>query len=85
MVEASMPKNIAFIKYTKSLLSNQFNVIQKEYIDYIIELNNGVINEYGIIQLINRIELLFDDELIDIYNQNMFKIYIDLFQNINKY
>jgi hypothetical protein len=74
-----------FIKFTKSLLSNQNNVIQKQYIDYIVELNNGVINEYGIIQLINRIDLLFDDELIDKYNQNMYKIYIDLFQNINKY
>ena len=74
-----------FIKYTKSLLSNQFNVIQKEYIDYIVKLNNGIINEYGIIQLINKIDLLFDDELIDTYNQNMYKIYIDLFQNINKY
>lgn len=58
--------------------------IQQILIDYIIKLNGGLTNEYGIIKLIDKIELLFDDELISQYFKYNYKIFIDNFQNLNK-
>jgi len=77
--------NSKFIYYIKSI-DNVFNdvKIQQKLVDYIIKLNYGIINEYGIIQLINRIELLFDDEIISQYFNYNYKVFIDNFQNINK-
>ena len=71
--------------YIKSI-DNVFNdlKIQQMLIDYIMELNDGLINEYGIIKLINKIELLFDDEIISQYFNYNYKIFIDNFQNLNK-
>ena len=73
------------IYYIKSI-DNTFNnlQIQQMLIDYIIDLNGGLTNEYGIIKLIDRIELLFDDEIISQYFNYNYKIFIDNFQNLNK-
>jgi len=59
--------------------------INNEYIKYISLLNNGIINKFGVIKMIDTIKLLFDDELIDNYNNNMYKIFINLFVNLNKF
>jgi hypothetical protein len=77
--DSNLIKNIKSIDNVFSDLK-----IQKNLIDYIIKMNDGLINEYGIIKLINKIELLFDDEIISQYNQYNYKIFIDNFQNINK-
>jgi hypothetical protein len=58
---------------------------QQEYIDYIMQINGGIINEYGIIELIDNIQLFFDDELIDKYDASMYKYYVDVLQNLNQY
>jgi len=73
------------IYYIKSIY-NVFNdnQLQQKLIDYIIKLNNSLINEYGIIKLIDRMELLFDDEIIAQYYNYNYKIFIDNFQNLNK-
>lgn len=71
--------------YIKSI-DNVFNdfKIQQMLINYIVELNGGLTNEYGIIKLIDKIELLFDDEIISQYFNFNYKIFIDNFQNLNK-
>lgn len=73
------------IYYIKSI-DNVFNDlrIQEKLVNYILELNDGLINNYGIIQIINKIILLFDDEIISQYFNFNYKIFIDNFQNINK-
>jgi hypothetical protein len=73
-------------KALKSILeiNNIINVFD-DYIKYISLLNNGIINKFGVIKIIDSIKLLFDDELIDNYNNNMYKIFINLFVNLNKY
>lgn len=73
------------IYYIKSI-DNIFNdyMLQEKLVNYIVELNGGLINNYGIIQIINKIILLFDDEIISQYFNFNYKIFIDNFQNINK-
>ena len=73
------------VYYIKSI-DNIFNdvKVQEKIINYIIKLNEGIVNEYGIIKIINRIELLFDDEIIAQYFNFNYKVFIDNFQNINK-
>lgn len=75
-------KNIYYIKS----INNEFNdyQIQKMLIEYIISLNDGLTNEYGIIKIIDKMELLFDDEIISQYFNYNYKIFIDNFQNLNK-
>ena len=58
---------------------------QQEYIDYITEITGGLINEYGIVELIENIQLFFDDELIDKFDGSMYKYYINVLQNLNQY
>ena len=73
------------INYIKSI-NNVFTdiKIQENLINYIIDINGGIVNEYGIIKLINKMQLLFDDELISEYNNFNYKVFIENFQNINK-
>ena len=74
------------IRLIKSMLNFiEIVNIQKEITKYITSLNNGIINQVGIIKLINNVQLLFDDEIIDDYNNQMYKIFINLFVNYNKY
>jgi hypothetical protein len=77
--------NSKAIKNIKSI-DNTYNnfLVQQDLINYIIEINKGIINEYGIIKLINKITLLFDDETISNYDNFNYKVFIDNFQNINK-
>ncbi len=78
--------NESIITYYIKSIDNIFAdiKIQEKLINYIIKLNNGLINNYGIIQIINRMELLFNDEIISQYFNFNYKIFIDNFQNINK-
>lgn len=77
--------NSKLIYYIKSIDNNFTDIkIQSNLINYIIGLNKGLINKYGIIQLIDRFELLFDDEIISQYNNQNYKIFVDNFQNLNK-
>jgi len=78
--------NSITIKNVKSI-NNVYcvNKIQDNIINYIIEINGKkIINEYGIIKIIDKIQLLFNDELISEYNNFNYKIFIDNFQNLNK-
>ena len=78
--------NVSLLIQNLKSINNIFNdiKIQENLVDYIINLNRGLINEYGIIKLINKMQLLFDDELISEYYDYNYKIFIDNFQNINK-
>lgn len=73
-------------KALKSILeiNNIINVFD-DYLKYISSLNSGIINKFGVIKIIDSIKLLFDDELIDDYKNAMYKIFINLFVNLNKY
>lgn len=82
---ASDFNNSNLILYIKSIDDNFSHIkVQENLINYIIGINNGLINEYGIIKLINKLELLYDDEIIAQYFNYNYKIFIDNFQNINK-
>lgn len=77
--------NTNFTRNFKSILNiyNDENILN--YImNYIFKINQGIINEYGIIKIINNLELLFDDESISKYTGYDYKIFIDNFQNLNK-
>jgi hypothetical protein len=86
LIGLAIDYNSSFLIKNIKSINNVYNdiEIQKELIDYIIELNGGLINEYGIVKLINKIQLLFDDELISEYFNFNYKVFIDNFQNINK-
>ena len=73
------------IKNIKSI-NNVFGdtLIQSQLINWIMELIGGLVNNYGIVKMINRMELLFSDELIVSYSGFNYKIFVDNFQNINK-
>jgi hypothetical protein len=58
--------------------------IQPQYIKYILKLINGYINEYGIINTIKSIELVFDNEQIDSYSKFAYKIFYDLIEKTEK-
>jgi hypothetical protein len=73
-------------KALKSILEiNNIINVTDTYIAYISSLNNGIINKFGIIKILDSIKLLFDDEMIDNYNSDMYKIFINLFVNLNKF
>lgn len=86
LISLAIDYNSSFlIKNIKSINNVYRDVkIQKKLIDYIIELNEGLINEYGILKMINKLQLRFDDELISEYHNFNYKVFIDNFQNINK-
>jgi hypothetical protein len=77
--------NSDVIKSMKSIMNEQevFS-IQQDYVDYIITLNGGIINEFGVLQMIDYIQLQFDTEQMDIMTKEMYKIYLNLFYNLNK-
>lgn len=60
------------------------NNIQNDYILHINKLTNGLVNKFGIIKMLDNVQLTFDSELIDNYNNQMYKIFIELFTNVNK-
>ena len=74
--------------YTKNLKSI-INVYTDEKIqdimfNYIFDINGGLINKYGIIKIIENLNLFYDDENISVYTDNDYKIFLKKFQNINK-
>ena len=78
--------NSYIMKALKSIDNYLYQMdIQSEYINFIEKLTGGLINTYGIIQFIDSVQLQFDDELIDTYNNSMYKIFINIFQNLNNY
>jgi hypothetical protein len=81
------------VEYNNSNFTQNFKSILNIYSDenildyimnYIFKINQGIINNYGIIKIIDNLELLFDDELISKYSGHDYKIFIDNFQNLNK-
>jgi hypothetical protein len=58
--------------------------IQSEYIEYITEMIGGLVNDYGIINTIENVSLMFNDNLIDSYDNFNYKIFYDLISNIQK-
>ena len=73
------------IKLIKSICNIYTDIkIQEKIINLIEYLTGGLIEKYSIVNLIDSIELLFDDEIISTYTNFNYKIFIDNFQNINK-
>jgi hypothetical protein len=58
--------------------------LQEQIFNYIFYINGGLNNNYGIVEIIENMQLLFDDELISSYSGNDYKIFLKNFQNINK-
>ncbi len=73
------------IKLVKSINDETFLTPQSDYIDYIETINEGLIDNYGILKIIDRIELNFDDQIIDFVNRDYYKIFVNLFTNLNLY
>jgi hypothetical protein len=73
------------IKYLKSINSTDSFNPQIDYVNYIELINKGFINEYGILKILDNIKLNFDDEQIDVLNSDSYKIFINLFLNLDKY
>jgi hypothetical protein len=73
------------IKYMKS--TNEVGPINptNEFINFIEKINNGLIYNYGILKIFNEIKLLFDDEQIDLITPETYKVFINLYTNLNKY
>lgn len=77
--------NTIYTKNFKSILNIYTDVkIQDKILNYIIDINGSLMDKYGIIKIIENMELLFDDLSISIYSGNDYKIFLDNFQNINK-
>ena len=77
--------NSSYTKNFKSILNIYTDEqYQQKIMDYIFMINGRFINEYGIIKIINNLQLLFDDEIISVYTGLDYKTYLDNFQNINK-
>jgi len=55
--------------------------IQEKYIKHIINILGGLINRYGIINIIDDVILNFDSEQIDSYSGYQYKIFYDLLSN----
>lgn len=72
------------ILYLKSIIPDNIINIQQDYIIKLKTMTNGFVSNKGILKLINKIELLFDNELIDSLSQENLLLYYNLIENINK-
>jgi hypothetical protein len=72
------------IQNFKSILNDNLLNIQQLYMNYLEKISNGYISEYGIMNLIDKFELLFGTQLVDTIDNEMFTIYRSLFLNLNK-
>jgi hypothetical protein len=75
----------SMIKNLKSIMPNTggpYN-IQKEYIDYLMKYTNGIISDKGLLNIIDKIELYFGNQLVDTVTSEMYMIYKTLFQNFS--
>lgn len=69
------------IKIIKSINDSQFIKIQEAYFDNIIKLIGGqYYDNYGILNTIDNIQLIFDDQMIDKITQEQYKIFYNLLQ-----
>lgn len=74
------------IKQMKSVYEfNPLINISNSYMDYIKLINGGFINELGILKIFEYFKLYYDDQQIDFLNQQMYKIFINLYVNLNIY
>lgn len=73
-------------KNMKSVMYDGCNIInvQQEYVEYVSAINSGLINHYGILQMISDVRLLFGDQIIDRVTDDIYKIILELFTNVNK-
>ena len=55
--------------------------IQKEYVNYLMKYTNGIISDKGLLNMIDKIELYFGNQLVDTVTSEMYMIYKTLFQN----
>ena len=74
------------IKNFKSIMYEGSEIIdiQKDYINHIETLNGGILNKYGLLNMIDYMQLLYGDEIIDKITDNIYKIILDLMTNLNK-
>jgi hypothetical protein len=70
----------SMIKSLKSIIPETYN-IQKEYVNYLMKYTNGIINDKGLLNMIDKIELYFGNQLVDTITSEMYMIYKTLFQN----
>lgn len=72
------------ILYLKSIIPDDLINIQKDYISRIRNRTQGFVNNDGILKIIDKIELYFNDELIDTLSKDMLLLYYNFIENINK-
>jgi hypothetical protein len=72
------------ILYLKSIIPDNIVNIQKDYIQKLKTMTRGFISNKGILKLINKIELYFDNDVVDSLSQETLLIYYNLIENINK-
>jgi len=72
------------ILYLKSIIPDDLVNIQKDYISKIRNRTKGFVNNDGILKIIDKIELYFNDELIDTLSKDMLLLYYSFIENINK-
>jgi hypothetical protein len=70
----------SMIKNLKSIMPETYN-IQKEYVNYLMKYTNGIISDKGLLNMIDKIELYFGNQLIDTVTSEMYMIYKTLFQD----
>lgn len=68
----------------KSMMDDPIINIPDIYMKKILESTDGLINNNGILQYINNIELYIGNELIDTINLDMYNIIRNVFSNLNK-
>jgi hypothetical protein len=72
------------ILYLKSIIPDDLVNIQQDYITRLRNKTLGFVNNDGILKIIDKIELYFNDELIDTLSKDMLLIYYSFIENINK-
>jgi hypothetical protein len=72
------------ILYLKSIIPDDLVNIQQDYIGKLRKNTLGFVNNDGILKIIDKIELYFNDELIDTLSKDMLLLYYSFIENINK-
>jgi len=72
------------ILYLKSIIPDDLVNIQQDYIVRLRNKTKGFVNNDGILKIIDKIELYFNDELIDTLSKEMLLIYYSFIENVNK-
>ena len=72
------------ILFIKSIIPDDLVNIQQDYIVRLKNKTKGFVNNDGILKIIDKIELYFNDELIDTLSKDMLLLYYNFIENINK-